>query len=137
MNVRTGSGVVSASVLAMILAGAVSGAIIGLVLSGLLASQPVLAVVCALVAAILALVIGYVILGRSADFALPTGVALMNVIIAALIGGLAGHELSVDLREPPASPLIGTISGLLAAILISSFVITVFTLSNRLSVSKE
>ncbi len=137
MNVRTGSGVVSASVLAMILAGAVSGAIIGLVLSRLLANQLVLAIVCAFVAAILALVVGNVILGRDAEFALPSGVALLNVVIASLIGGLAGHELSVDLREPPASPLIGTISGLLASILIASFVITVLTLSNRPSVRNE
>lgn len=137
MNVRTGSGVVSASVLAIILAGAVSGVIIVLVLSGLLANQLVLAVFCAFVAAILALVAGYVILGRSAELALPCGGALLNVVIASLIGGLAGHEHSVDLREPPASPLVGTISGLLAAILISSFVITVFTLSNRASGRKE
>lgn len=134
MNMQTGNGVVSASVLAMILAGAVSGAIVGLVLSGLLANQLVLAVVCAFVAAVLALIVGYLILGHSAEFSLPSGVIVWNVIIASLIGGLAGHELSVDLREPPASPLIGALSGLLASILISSFIITIFTLKNRLSV---
>jgi hypothetical protein len=136
MNVQRGSGVVSASVLAMVLAGVVSGAIVGLILGGLLASQLVLAIVCAFVAAILAWVIGNLILGGSAEFTLPSGVVLWNVIIASLIGGLAGHELSVDLREPPASPLIGALSGVLAAILIASFAITIFMLRNRLSVNK-
>jgi len=121
----------------MVLAGAVSGAIVGLMLGGLMASQPVLAIICAFVAAILALIIGRLILGGGAEFSGPSGVVVWNVIIASLIGGLAGHELSVDLREPPASPLIGALSGVLASILIASFAITIFTLRNRLSVHNE
>ena len=134
MNGQRGSGVVSAGVLAMNLAGVVSGGIVGLVLSGLLASQLVLAFVCAFVAAILALLIGNMVLGRSTEFALPSGIVVWNVIIASLIGGLAGHELSVDLREPPASPLVGALSGVLGSLLISSFVVTLFMVRNRLSV---
>jgi len=121
----------------MVLAGAVIGAIVGVVLGSLIASQPVLAIICAFVAAILALIIGRLILGGGEAFSGPSGVALWNVIIAALIGGLAGHELSIDLREPPASPLIGALSGVLASILIASFVITISTLRNRLSVDRE
>jgi len=121
----------------MVLAGAVSGAIIGLMLGSLMASQPVLAIICAFVAAILALIIGRLILGGGSEFSVPSGVVVWNVIIAALIGGLAGHELSIDLREPPASPLIGALSGVLASILIASVVITIFTLKNRLSVHNE
>lgn len=134
VNVQRGSGVASASVLAMVLAGVVSGAIVGPVLGSLLANQLVLAIVCAFVGAILALVIGNVILGDSAEFTLPSGVVVWNVIIASLIGGLAGDELSVDLSEPPVSPLIGALAGVLAGILMASFVITIFMLRNRLSV---
>lgn len=121
----------------MVLAGAVSGAIVGLVLGHLMASQPVLAIICAFVAAILALIVGRLILGGGGEFIVPSGVVLWNVIIASLIGGLAGHELSVDLREPPASPLIGALSGVLASILIASLAITIFTLRNRPSVHNE
>ena len=137
MNVQRGSGVISASVLAMVLAGAVSGAIVGLVLGSLMANQPVLAIICGFVAAILALITGRLIVGGGAEFSRSSGVVLWNVIIASLIGGLAGHELSIDLREPPASPLIGALSGVLASILIASFVITIFALRNRLSVDHE
>jgi uncharacterized membrane protein YeaQ/YmgE (transglycosylase-associated protein family) len=137
MNVQRGNGVVSASVLAMVLAGAVGGAIGGLVLGSLMASQPVLAIICAFVGAILALIISRLILGGGGEFSVPSGVVLWNVIIASLIGGLAGHELSIDLREPPASPLIGALSGVLASILIASVAITIFTLRNRLSVHNE
>ncbi len=137
MNVQRGSGVVSVSVFAMILAGLVSGAVAGLIFGVLLASQLVLAIICAFIAAILALVIGYFILGRNTEFALPSGVVVWNVVIASLIGGLAGHELSVDLREPPASPLVGALSGVLASLLVASFAITIFMLRNRLSVPKR
>jgi hypothetical protein len=137
MNVQRGNGVVSASVLAMVLAGVVSGAIVGVILGNLVASQPVLAIICAFVAATLALIIGRLILGGGAEFSVPSGVVIWNVIIASLIGGLAGHELSIDLREPPASPLIGALSGVLASILIASFIITILTLRNRLSVDNE
>jgi len=121
----------------MVLAGAVSGAIVGLVLGSLMANQPVLAIICGFVAAILALITGRLIVGGGAEFSRSSGVVLWNVIIASLIGGLAGHELSIDLREPPASPLIGALSGVLASILIASFVITIFALRNRLSVDHE
>jgi len=121
----------------MVLAGAVSGAIVGLVLGSLMANQPVLAIICGFVAAILALITGRLIVGGGAEFSGSSGVVLWNVIIASLIGGLAGHELSIDLREPPTSPLIGALSGVLASILIASFVITIFALRNRLSVDHE
>jgi len=134
---QRGSGVVSASVLAMILAGLVSGALVALMFGGLLASQLVLAIVCAFVAAILALVIGYFILGRNVELALPSSVVIWNIVIASLIGGLAGQELSVDLREPAALPLVGALSGVLASLLVASFAITIFMLRNRLSVPKK
>jgi hypothetical protein len=134
---QPGSGVVTASVLAMLLAGVIGGGIVGLVLGGALANQLALALLCALIGAILALVIGYAILGRDAQFSLPPGVVLWNVIVSSLLGGLAGHELSVDLRNPPVSPLVGALSSLLAAVLVASFVITIYVLRDRLSLPKR
>ena len=106
-------------------------------LGSVLASQIAVAFICAFIGAVLALVIGNAILGRDAQFAIPSGVMIWNVIIALWLGALAGHELSVDLRDPPATPLVGALSGVLAAVLIGSFVITIYTLRNRLSVPKS
>jgi hypothetical protein len=131
------SGVITASVFAMLLAGVVSGGVAGLVLGSVLASQIAVGFICAFIGAVLALVIGNAILGRDAEFAIPSGVMIWNVIIALWLGALAGHELSVDLRDPPATPLVGALSGVLAAVLIGSFVITISTLRNRLSVPKS
>lgn len=125
------SGLVSVGVLAMVLVGAFSGAVVGLVLASMLDSQGLLAVISAFVAAVLALVVGHTILGTHAELSLRSGPALWNVAISSLIGGLAGHELSVDLRSPPPSPLVGSMSGLLAALLIASFAITIFWLKSR------
>jgi len=130
---QAGSGVVSASVLAMVLVGGVSGALIGLVLGNILTRQLPIAILCALVAAILALMIGNRVLGQDGERLLPSGVVTWNVVIAAIIGGLAGHELGIDLTDTPSSPFIGALSGLLAAVLIGSFAITMFALGNRLS----
>jgi hypothetical protein len=66
----------------------------------------------------LALVVGRVILGQHAPLALGSVVVFGTPSLASMIGALAGHELSVDLRSPPASPLIGAMSGLLASLLI-------------------
>ena len=120
------NGLVSLSVLAMVLAGAFSGALVGLILAGVLTSQGLLAIATAIVAVLLALVVGRVILRPHAPLALGSAVVLWNVIVASVIGALAGHELSVDLRSPPASPLIGAMSGLLASLLIATFAINLW-----------
>jgi hypothetical protein len=137
MNVHHGSGLVTASVLAMVLVGLISGAILGMVLGALLANHLVLAILCAIVAAILALVIRNVVLERNAASTLPNGINLLWVVIGSLIGGLAGHELAIDLTEPPPLPLVGALSGLIASVLIASFAITIFMLRDRLSVTDK
>jgi hypothetical protein len=133
--VENGSGVVTVSVLAMVLAAVVAGGVVGLVLGSAIASQVLVAFICALVGAILALVVGYRMLGRSIDS--PPAAIFWNVILATLLGALAGHELSVDLRDPPASPLIGGLSAVLAALLIVSFLITLYMLRDRRSDSNR
>jgi hypothetical protein len=136
MTVQGGSGSVSAGVLGMALAGLIGGGIAGVVLGGAFGSEVALAIVCALVGSILALIVAYYVVDRSAGASLPQGMVVWNLIVATVIGGLAGHELSVDLRTPPGSSLIGGLSGLLGAILIASFAMTMFALLNRLRTSK-
>lgn len=131
------SGLITVSVFAMLLAGLVGGGVVGLVLGSVLASQIALAFICALIGAVLALVVGNAILGRDVSYSLPRGVIVWNVIVALWLGALAGHELSVDLRDPPATPLVGALAGLLAAVLIVSFVITMYTLKSRLSAPRS
>ena len=131
------SGVITASVFAMLLAGVVSGGLVGVVLGSVVTSQIAVAFICALIGAVLALMIGRAILGRNDQFSLPSGVMVWNVIIALWLGALAGHELSVDLRDPPATPLVGALSGVLAAVMIVSFVVTIYTLRSQLSVTRS
>jgi hypothetical protein len=121
----------------MVMAGVIIGTLCGMILGGLLHSQLLLAFISAFAAATAALVVGKFILDRNASPALPQGVALWNIIVASLIGGLAGHELSVDLRDPPISPVIGGLSGVLATVLIASFAITVLALRSQWAVSKR
>ena len=137
MNGRHESGSVTASVLAMVLAGLISGALIGAVLGGLSARHLLLAILCAIVAAILALIIRNLVLERSSASPVPIGIDFMWVVIASLIGGLAGHELAIDITEPPVLPLVGALSGLFASVLIASFATTIFMLRNRLSLSDK
>ena len=94
------NGLVSASVLAMLLVGAFSGAITGLVLANMSMNQVWLAVISALIAVVLALLVGRAILGSSVRLRLWSQVVIWNAIVASLIGGLAGHELT-----PPRLPI--------------------------------
>ena len=122
-------GIVSASILVMILAGAFSGALIGLVLASILTNQIWLAIGTAFAAVLVALIVRRVLLRSALQLYPPPDVDLLHVVVAALIGGLAGHELAVDLREPPLSPLIGATSGLLASVLMATFAVTTYRTS--------
>ena len=129
-------GLVSMSILVIMLVATISGAVVGLIISGHLTNQVALAIICAFVAAILALTAGRRTLGRDLRVSLPPGVVLWNVAVATLIGGLAGHELSVDLRDPPAPVLVGGVSGILTSVLIVSFVVTILMLRHSLPDSR-
>jgi hypothetical protein len=118
-------GSVSASVLSMVLVGAFSGALAGLVLASVLANQVWLAIVTAFVAVAIALLVRRVVFGSPLRLLIPRQLELWQALVATLVGGLAGHELAIDLREPAVSPLIGATSGLIASILMATFVITV------------
>jgi hypothetical protein len=125
------SGFASASVLGMVVIGAFGGALAGLVLASVLTSQVWLAIVAAFVAVVLALIVQHVVLGSHLQFAFPPALTGLHVAVASFLGGLAGHELAIDLTEPPPSPLIGGLAGVLASVLISSFVITIMLLTTR------
>ena len=73
-----------------------------------------MAIVTAFVAVVVALIVRRVVFRSHSQLYFPPGLDLLHVIVASLIGGLAGHELAIDLRDPPVSPLIGAISGALA-----------------------
>lgn len=117
-------GIVSASVLAMVLAGGFSGAVAGLLLASIVTNQIWLAIDAAFAAVFIALIVRQIIFRPRVQLHFPPELDLLHVAVAALIGGLAGHELAIDLREPPASPLIGATSGVLASVLISCFLVT-------------
>jgi hypothetical protein len=108
----------------MVLAGAFSGALVSLVLASMLANQVWLAIVTAFVAVVIALLVRRFVFGSPLQLFIPRRLELWQAIVASLIGGLAGHELAIDLRETPVSPLIGATSGLIASILMATFVIT-------------
>jgi hypothetical protein len=118
------AGIVSASILAMILSGAFGGALVALVLASVLTSQVWLAIVTALLAVVISLVVRQVVFGSRTQLDLPPQLYVMHVIVGSFIGGLAGFELAIDLRDSPVSPLIGATSGLLGAVLISYLIVT-------------
>ena len=124
-------GSVSAGVLAMVLVGAFGGAVAGLVVSSLVSSEALTALIAAFVAGVLALIVGPFILGNQARLSLSAPAGLWNLLIASLIGALAGHELAVDIRSPPVSTLIGAASGVIAAILIAGSLVTVVWARNQ------
>ena len=113
---------VSASVLAMVPTGArrACGSCVGSVLT----NQVWLAIVTAFVAVVIASLVQRVVFGSHVQLFDPLGLGFWQAIVASLMGGLAGHELAIDLREPPESPLIGATSGVIAPILMATFVIT-------------
>jgi hypothetical protein len=96
-----------------------------------------LAILSGIVAAILSLVICNLVLDRNAAPTVPLGMKFMWVVTASLIGGLAGHELAIDVTEPTPLPLVGALSGLVASVLIASFAITIFMLRNSMSAPGE
>jgi hypothetical protein len=127
----TTGGTVSAGVLAMVLVGAFGGAVAGLIVSSLVSNEAVTALVAAFAAGALALIVGPLILGHEARLSPSSSAGLWNLLIASLIGALAGHELAVDIRSPPVSTLIGAASGVIAAILIAGSLVTVVWARNR------
>ncbi len=126
-------GLVVAGILGMVLAGAFGGAVAGLVIASVTGSQAVIALLAAIVGSLLALVVWYFIWAKRARLSPSSPAVLWNIVTASLVSALAGHELAVDIRSPPASPLIGATSGLLAAVLMASSLIAIVWTVNQSS----
>jgi predicted membrane protein len=118
-------GSVFAGVLAMVLVGPLGGALAGLIIASMTGSQAVIALVGAIVGALVALVLRRIIWGKQSRLSPSSPIVLWNLIMASLVGALAGHELAVDIGNPPVSPLIGGTSGLIAAVLMASSLVTI------------
>jgi hypothetical protein len=116
-------GVLSIFLLVNLLVGGAGGTVIGLALGGLITNGDVLAIITAFLAVLLGM-IARTILGRVLPRApvIPL-VVLANSLVVSLIGGLAGHELSVITGYASSPALIGLFSGLLAAILMDVLII--------------
>ena len=124
-------GSVSAGVLAMVIVGAFGAAVAGLIVSSLVNSEAVTALIAAFAAGLLALIVGPLIMGNEVRLSPSSSAGVWNLVIATLIGALAGHELAVDIRTPPPSTLIAAASGVIAGILIAGSLVTVIWARNH------
>ena len=124
-------GSVSIFLLVAIVLGATSGAIAGGILDGLVSDRRVLALLAALFAVLLVGVVRR-FLGETfpALFLTPTRSpipvsAWVIIVISALIGGLAGHDLG-ELARTSAGMFVGLFSGTLAALSMATLVLLYF-----------
>ena len=108
--------------LTAVVVGALTGLILGDVVTGV-----TLALTSAVLANLVAAAVRYILLyrfsGAGSDEAKISTVILVNGLIAAIAGGLAGHTLAIELQTP--SPIwIGLLSSLVASILMALLMIT-------------
>ena len=116
-------GVISIFLLVNLLVGGAGGTVIGLALGGLIANGDVLAIITAFLAVLLGMVARYTLVRVLPSAPDIPPVVLANSLVISLIGGLAGHDLSVATGYASSPALIGLFSGLLAAILMDVLII--------------
>ncbi len=116
-------GVISIFMLVNLLVGGAGGTVIGLALGGLIANGDVLAIITAFLAVLLGMVARYTLVRVLPSAPDIPPVVLANSLVISLIGGLAGHDLSVATGYASSPALIGLFSGLLAAILMDLLII--------------
>ena len=116
-------GVISIFLLVNLLVGGAGGTVIGLTLGGLIANGDVLAIITAFLAVLLGMVARYTLVRVLPSAPDIPPVVLANSLVISLIGGLAGHDLSVATGYASSPALIGLFSGLLAAILMDVLII--------------
>lgn len=120
-------GVTSASLIVIILVAAAVGAVVGGVLGPYLDIVP-LAVVSGFVATVVAVIVRNKLINRLSgagpdDFRIPMVVAIYAVI-GSLAGSLAGKEILDNMGGEYSPVWIGTVAGLMSAILMSLLMIT-------------
>ena len=116
-------GGISIFLLVNLLVGGAGGTVIGLTLGGLIANGDVLAIITAFLAVLLGMVARYTLVRVLPSAPDIPPVVLASSLVISLIGGLAGHELSVATGYASSPALIGLFSGLLAAILMDVLII--------------
>ncbi len=116
-------GGISIFLLVNLLVGGAGGTVIGLTLGGLIANGDVLAIITAFLAVLLGMVARYTLVRVLPSAPDIPPVVLANSLVISLIGGLAGHDLSVATGYASSPALIGLFSGLLAAILMDVLII--------------
>ncbi len=116
-------GVISIFMLVNLLVGGAGGTVIGLALGGLIANGDVLAIITAFLAVLLGMVARYTLVRVLPSAPDIPPVVLARSLVISLIGGLAGHDLSVATGYASSPALIGLFSGLLAAILMDVLII--------------
>lgn len=116
-------GVLSIFLLVNLLVGGAGGTVIGLALGGLIANGDVLAIITAFLAVLLGMVARYTLVRVLPSAPDIPPVVLASSLVISLIGGLAGHDLSVATGYASSPALIGLFSGLLAAILMDVLII--------------
>jgi hypothetical protein len=121
-------GVVSASLIILIVVACAIGAGVGLLLGDALTSTRILAIAAGLTATIVASIARYklIFLGahRGANEAKIPVVLVVNAAIASIAGSLAAHDVVgfIGAETPPA--LLGSLAGLLSAVLMAMLMIT-------------
>ena len=116
-------GVISIFLLVNLLVGGAGGTVIGLALGGVIANGDVLAIITAFLAVLLGMVARYTLVRVLPSAPDIPPVVLASSLVISLIGGLAGHDLSVATGYASSPALIGLFSGLLAAILMGVLII--------------
>ena len=116
-------GVISIFLLVNLLVGGAGGTVIGFALGGLIANGDVLAIITAFLAVLLGTVARYLLVRVLPGVPVISPVVLASSLVISLIGGLAGHDLSVATGYASSPALIGLFSGLLAAILMGVLII--------------
>jgi len=116
-------GVISIFLLVNLLVGGAGGTLIGLILGGLIANGDVLAIITAFLAVLLGMIARYTLVRVLPSAPVIPPAVLICSLAVSIIGGLAGHDLSVATGYASSPALIGLFSGLLAAILMDVLII--------------
>lgn len=118
---------ISASLIVVILVGGAVGALIGFLFGDVVTNGSLLAILAALVGNAVAAVTRYklVFVGSRAggDESRIPGLVAVNGAIAAVAGGLAGHNLAVEFEQAGSAVWVGTLAGLFGAILMAMLMI--------------
>jgi hypothetical protein len=124
-------GVTSASLMIVILVAAAVGAVVGGLLDQAGVDRTLLAIIAGFVATVAAGIVRHVLVrvvwGVGPDVTKIPGLIIVFALVSSLSGSLAGHEILDDYHEFYSGVWVGTLAGLLSALIMSMLVITYYT----------